>query len=207
MRRSVFISLVIVFLAVFGPSVFAQELPKILLEKTVGLTPETANQGVITVTAGTTVYYKYVLMYPGPSPQGGVSLSGMPITCNFPCALTSHVLTDDKLGVLLSGDTRTLFPGDSFTITAPYPITQTTTNTAMWEASFGPDMAAGSLQPAGGFTMTAAVTATAQATVNVIQEALEPVPTLGEWAILLLATLLLLAGVLFLRPSSEGGLS
>jgi len=92
----------------------------ISLTKTVGTTAGVcATTSNITVAAGTTVYYCFT------------------VTNNTTSALTSHSLTDDKLGSLLSHVSYSLAPGASANTvslgkTISTVINATTTNTGTW---------------------------------------------------------------------------
>ncbi len=116
--------------------------PSIVLTKTVGTVPGVcASTDTITVNAGTTVYYCYVVENTGD------------VTLNL------HDLVDSELGTIFTGLNYALTPGSSVNtvaagLTISATITANTTNTATWTAyNTGP---------------TDVATATATATVNVI---------------------------------------
>ncbi len=114
----------------------------ISLVKTVGTTPGVcATTSTITVASGTTVYYCYT------------------VTNNTNSALTSHSLTDDKLGTLLSKVPFNLAVGANVnTVTLGKTIstvaTATTTNTGTWTSYTDPGVP---------FTATASATVTVSA--------------------------------------------
>ncbi len=99
------------------------QLPAIALTKTVGLDPaQCAATDSVTVPAGgggTMVTYCYTV-----ANSGNVTF-------------TVHDLVDDPLGVLQSGTSLVLAPGDSAFVTATTNITQTTINTGTWTAGTG----------------------------------------------------------------------
>ena len=89
----------------------------IRLTKTVGLEPgECAATPAITVAPHSQVVYCYHIANTGD------------------VTFTTHTVTDDKLGIIAAGLAYTLTPGQSFFITATATLTQTTSNTAMWQA-------------------------------------------------------------------------
>ena len=94
--------------------------PSIELQKTVGTNGGVcATTDVVTVTAGTQVYYCYEV-----TNTGGVTL-------------TRHDLEDSELGVILNNFPFTLVPGASAFITQTTSITETTVNTGTW-TSYNP---------------------------------------------------------------------
>ena len=94
------------------------QVPSITLVKTVGTTvgvcsPDTA----ITVAAGTTVYYCYT------------------VTNTGSVTFTTHDLSDDQLGTLLTGFAYSLAPGASTNfISSGTVVNETTTNVGTWTA-------------------------------------------------------------------------
>jgi LPXTG-motif cell wall-anchored protein len=89
----------------------------VTLAKTVGTDPgECAATDVISVAAGTTVFYCYEVTNTGQT------------------ALVRHDLVDDQIGTILTDFPFTLAPGASAFITASAIIDATTTNTAEWVA-------------------------------------------------------------------------
>ena len=101
--------------------------PSIVLTKTVGLDPVScASAGAITVTAGTQVFYCYLVQNTGPF------------------TVTQHGLVDSELGQLLGPNfPLPLGPGDSVFLTAPAVITGTLRNVATWTADEGFTSASG----------------------------------------------------------------
>lgn len=109
-----------IFIRHIGPPV-----PEIQMKKTVGTDPTTcASTDVITVTAGTTVYYCYEATNSGT------------------ITLTEHSLVDNQLGSLLSSSPITLNPSNvsntnALGYTFSTMIVTDTVNTAVWTASDG----------------------------------------------------------------------
>lgn len=168
--------------------------PQAMLEKTVSLTPGGPGGAAITVSAGTTVYYTYLLR----NGDFGDIVPTAPISW---VTLTSHTLTDDKLGTILDFENRTLLPGEAFSVTQSATIDQTTTNTATWLAFAEPvTMTLSSVA-----AQVLAFTSSASATVFVADQRMGlPIPTLSEWGAIALAVLLLGGGMLFLRRAPAG---
>lgn len=94
-------------------------VPSVILAKTVGLTPECADQNSLIVPAGVEVTYCYTI-----TNAGNVTF-------------TTHSLNDSQLGTLLNNFGYILGPGQSTFVTATTTISQTTVNTATWTAGDG----------------------------------------------------------------------
>ncbi len=110
--------------------------PIVDLEKTVGVTPGAcASTNTLSVPYGAAVTYCYRL----------INTSG--------AVLPQHTLQDDQLGVLLSNLMYTLTSGSQYVLTRTVVLTQTVTNTALWQTSAD--------------TNPSAIVAQAQAQVNV----------------------------------------
>lgn len=168
------------------------------LSKTVGTSPDICGTSqVITVPSGTTVYYCYTLS--NTSSNSSVLPTDL-ITETIPGGFIDyHTLFDDKLGYVLQNSSAPIGPGASVIISATAVITQTTTNTATWEAYFHPPAMTDTI-PGTVRAQSVPFSISGTATVNISAAGVtEPIPTLSEWGIILLTAFLIGAGLLFLR--------